>query len=196
MAKKKLTLFQKRIFSLVSLFMIVIIGLILLFFYFRKDIEKINKKVGEYKTELKNRQLIIERIQSLEKEIKEAEPYLLKLKQSLPTEAETVNLETQLKQLAERYNLEFNFRFGTLNKETEAEPQSYNFNLGLKGRFDNLMKWLEEVNKLVFSLRLEKIELNQTSSAITTKVKRGNQTITQLIPASYEVKIVGRIYLR
>lgn len=196
MAKKNLTLFQKRIFSLVSLFMIVIIGLILLFFYFRKDIEKMNKKVGEYKTELKNRQLIIERIQSLEKEIKEAEPYLLKLKQSLPTEAETVNLETQLKQLAERYNLEFNFRFGTLNKETETEPQSYNFNLGLKGRFDNLMKWLEEVNKLVFSLRLEKIEINQTSPSITTRVKKGNQTITQLIPASYEVKIVGRIYLR
>ncbi|MGB9726736.1 MAG: type 4a pilus biogenesis protein PilO [Minisyncoccia bacterium] len=196
MAKKKLNLFQRRILSLVSLFIIVIIGLILFFFYFRRDIEKINKRVEEYKTELKNRQLIIERIQFLEKEIKEADPYLLKLKQSLPTETETVNLESQLKLLSEKYNLDFNFHFGSLNKETETEAKSYNFTLNLSGRFDNIIEWFKEVNKLFFSLRLEKIEINQTTSPTITKVKRGNQTVSRLIPASYEVKIVGRIYLR
>lgn len=196
MAKKKLTFFQKRIITIITLAMVLIIGLILLFIYFRDDIAKTNKRIEQYKIDLNNRQLIIERIQILEKELKDAEPYLLKLKQSLPTEVETVNLESQLKSLANKYNLNFSFRFGVLNKETENEPQSYNINLTISGRFDNLMKWLEEVNKIIFSLRLEKIEINQTSPSFITKIKKGGQTITQLTPASYEIKIVGRIYLR
>lgn len=196
MVTKKLTFFQKKLITVIGIAMIIIVGLILLFFYFRNDIQKTNTKIAQYKTELKNRQSIIERIEKLEKELKEAEPYLIKLKQSLPTETETVNLETQLKQLADGYSLNFSFRFGTLNKETENEPQSYNFNLNVSGRFDNLIKWLEEVNKIIFSLRLEKIEVTQISPSIVTKIKRGNQTITQVTPPSYEIKIVGRIYLR
>ncbi len=196
MAKKKLTLFQKRLLTVVGLALLAIFLLVGLFIYFRNDIEKRNSKVENYKKEIADRQLIMTKIQTLDKEIKEAEPYLLKLKQSLPSEAETVNLENNLKSLAEKYNLDFSFRFGTLNEETEAEPKSYNFNLTISGRIDNLIKWLEEIDKSFFSLRLEKIELNQTNPASNIKVKRDGQTITQLIPASYEVKIVGRIYLR
>lgn len=196
MAKKKLTLFQKRLLTVVGLALLAIFLLVGLFIYFRNDIEKRNSKVENYKKEIADRQLIMTKIQTLDKEIKEAEPYLLKLKQSLPSEAETVNLENNLKSLAEKYNLDFSFRFGTLNEETEAEPKSYNFNLTISGRIDNLIKWLEEIDKSFFSLRLEKIELNQTNPASSIKVKRGGQTITQLIPAFYEVKIVGRIYLR
>ncbi len=196
MAKKKLTFFQKRLLTAIGLALLAIILLVGLFIYFRNDIVKRNSKIENYKQEILNKQLIMAKIQTFEKELKEAEPYLLKLKQSLPSEAETVNLENNLKSLAEKYNLNFSFRFGTLNQETETEPQSYNFNLTVSGRIDNLIKWLEEIDKSFFSLRLEKIELNQTNPASSVKVKRDGQTITQFIPASYEVKIVGRIYLR
>jgi len=196
MAKKKLTFFQKRLLTAVGLALLAIILLVGLFIYFRNDIVKRNSKIENYKQEILNKQLIMAKIQTFEKELKEAEPYLLKLKQSLPSEAETVNLENNLKSLAEKYNLNFSFRFGTLNQETETEPQSYNFNLTVSGRIDNLIKWLEEIDKSFFSLRLEKIELNQTNPASSVKIKRDGQTITQFIPASYEVKIVGRIYLR
>ena len=196
MARKKLTFFQKRLLTVIGLALLAIILLVGLFIYFRNDIVKRNSKIENYKQEILNKQLIMAKIQTFEKELKEAEPYLLKLKQSLPSEAETVNLENNLKSLAEKYNLNFSFRFGTLNQETETEPQSYNFNLTVSGRIDNLIKWLEEIDKSFFSLRLEKIELNQTNPASSVKVKRDGQTITQFIPASYEVKIVGRIYLR
>ena len=196
MAKKKLTFFQKRLLTAIGLALLAIILLVGLFIYFRNDIVKRNSKIENYKQEILNKQLIMAKIQTFEKELKEAEPYLLKLKQSLPSEAETVNLENNLKSLAEKYNLNFSFRFGTLNQETETEPQSYNFNLTVSGRIDNLIKWLEEIDKSFFSLRLEKIELNQTNPASSVKIKRDGQTITQFIPASYEVKIVGRIYLR
>ena len=196
MARKKLTFFQKRLLTVIGLALLAIILLVGLFIYFRNDIVKRNSKIENYKQEILNKQLIMAKIQTFEKELKEAEPYLLKLKQSLPSEAETVNLENNLKSLAEKYNLNFSFRFGTLNKETAAEPQSYNFNLIISGRIDNLIKWLEEIDKSFFSLRLEKIELNQTNPASSVKIKRDGQTITQFIPASYEVKIVGRIYLR
>ncbi len=196
MAKKKLTLFQKRLLKVIGLTSLAIVLLMGFFIYFRNDILKRNSKVENYKREIVDRQLIMSRIQTLEKEIKEAEPYLSRLKQSLPSETETVNLESNLKSLAEKYNLDFSFRFGTLNQETESEPKSYNFSLTVSGRIDNLTKWLEEVNKSFFSLRLEKIELNQTSPASSVKIKRGGVLVTQNIPASYEVKIVGRIYLR
>jgi len=196
MARKKLTFFQKRLLTVIGLALLAIILLVGLFIYFRNDIVKRNSKIENYKQEILNKQLIMAKIQTFEKELKEAEPYLLKLKQSLPSEAETVNLENNLKSLAKKYNLNFSFRFGTLNQETETEPQSYNFNLTVSGRIDNLIKWLEEIDKSFFSLRLEKIELNQTNPASSVKVKRDGQTITQFIPASYEVKIVGRIYLR
>jgi len=165
MARKKLTFFQKRLLTVIGLALLAIILLVGLFIYFRNDIVKRNSKIENYKQEILNKQLIMAKIQTFEKELKEAEPYLLKLKQSLPSEAETVNLENNLKSLAEKYNLNFSFRFGTLNQETEAEPQSYNFNLTVSGRIDNLIEWLEEIDKSFFSLRLEKIELNQTNPA-------------------------------
>lgn len=196
MAKRKLNYFQKRILFILGIGLLIVILLLFIFFYLRFDILKRNKKIEEDKSELLRRQQMMERIQKLESEIKEADPYFLKLKEILLSETEVVNLEAQLKSIALKYNLDFNFRFGTLNQETTSEPKHYTFNLTISGRLDNLIKWLEEISQKYFSLRFDKVEINQTKEGSVSKTKKGNEIITQTIPPSYEIKIVGKVYLR
>ncbi len=196
MAKKKLSAFQKRILLIIGLSFLLIGILIFVFSYLYKDIKKTVQEVNGYKEELERRKMLLERIQTAETQLQEVQPYLLKLKQAIPTETEVVNLESQLKSLALKYNLQFSFRFGSLTLESNNEPKNYSFNLSLSGTFDNIIRWMEEVNKLFFSLRFEKIEFNQLTSSVTTRIKKGNQVVSQIIPANYEVKILGKIYLR
>jgi hypothetical protein len=74
------------------------------------------------------------------------------------------------------------FRFGALNSAKDNEPQSYSFNLVLSGEETYILKWLEAFQNLDYISRLEQIELNQTR-------KEGNNVF-------YDVKVLGRVYIR
>ena len=109
--------------------------------------------------------------------------YLDQLRNSLPTETEMVKYEEILQNLANQNNLDLSFRFGTLNPEKDDEPQSYSFNLVLSGEQTFILKWLKAFQNLHYISRLEQIELTQTEAA-----ENGS--------SSYDVKILGRIYIR
>jgi Tfp pilus assembly protein PilO len=175
---------KKLIFLLIiSLSLFLVSGLLLLF-----SIRDINKKVKEannYQQELTRQGAILDRIQSLERETQKANLYLDSLNNALPNETEVIALESKLKNLASLYNLNnLSFRFGTLNSPQDNEPKSYSFNLIVDGQVDALLNWLDAFQKLPYSFHLEQIEITQTSPL-------SSQTV-----AAYNIKILGRIYLR
>ncbi len=161
----------------------VIISLGLLY-YFQAQITKKVNLIVQYKKQLAARATIIDRLRLLNKESKEAQPYFDKLKQSLPSDTEMVGLEGTLRDLAKKNNLTLSFRFGLANSPQDEEPASYTFNLVLTGRETDIINWLDDFQKLPYSIRLEQIEFNLTDSNQRGKNLR------------YTVKIIGRIYLR
>ncbi len=175
---------KKLIFLLIiSLSLFLVSGLLLFF-----SIKDINKKVEEannYQQEITRRGAILDRIQSLERETQKANLYLNSLNNALPNETEVIALEGKLKDLVSLYNLNnLSFRFGTLNLPQDNEPKNYSFNLIVDGRLEALTNWLDAFQKLPYNFHLEQIEITQT-------LPSSSQTA-----AAYNIKILGRIYLR
>lgn len=175
---------KKLIFLLIiSLSLFLASGLLLFF-----SIKDIDKKVGEannYQQEITRRGAILDRIQSLERETQKASLYINSLNNALPNETEVIALESKLKDLVSLYSLNnLSFRFGTLTLPQNNEPKNYSFNLIVDGRFEALINWLDAFQKLPYNFHLEQIEITQTSPS-------SSQTA-----AAYNIKILGRIYLR
>ncbi len=174
--------FKKRLILILSISLSIILVLGGLFYYFHNDILKRVTKINSYRQELASRASILNRIYVLEQEHTKSLPYFGKLTEALPIETEMVNLEEVLKNLASQNDLNLSFRFGLLNEATEQEPKNYSFNLILTGEKDNVLKWMDGLQKLNYTIRVDQIELSQTSSG-------GGKFY-------YSVKILGRVYLR
>jgi Tfp pilus assembly protein PilO len=170
--------FKKKLILILSISLSIILVLGGLFYYFYNDISKRVIKINAYRQELASRASILNRIYVLEQEYKRSLPYFEKLTEALPTETEMVNLEEVLKNLAGQNDLDLSFRFGLLNEATEQEPKNYSFNLILTGEKNNILKWMDGLQKLNYTIRVDQIELSQTSSQ------------------EYSTKILGRVYLR
>ncbi len=170
--------FKKRLILTISISLSIILVLGGLFYYFHNDILKKVTKINSYRQELASRVSILDRIYVLEQEHTKSLSYFAKLEEALPTETEMVNLEEVLQNLAGQNDLNLSFRFGLLNEATEQEPKNYSFNLILTGEKDNILKWMDSLQKLNYTIRVDQIELTQTSSQ------------------KYSAKILGRVYLR
>ncbi len=170
--------FKKRLVLILSISLSIILILGGLFYYFYSDISKRVVKINSYRQEVASRATILNRIYLLEGEHTKSLVYFEKLKNALPTETEMVSLEEVLKDLASQGNLSLSFRFGLLNEATEQEPKNYSFNLILSGEKNNILKWLDGFQSLDYIIRVDQIELTQTSSE------------------EYNTKILGRVYLR
>ncbi|HZI95598.1 MAG TPA: hypothetical protein VFD40_00210 [Candidatus Paceibacterota bacterium] len=170
--------FKKRLTLILSISLTIILILAGLFYYFYSDISKRVVKINSYRQEAASRATILNRIYLLEGESTKSLVYFEKLKDALPTETEMVGLEEILKNLAGQNDLNLSFRFGLLNEATEQEPKNYSFNLILSGEKGNILKWLDGFQSLDYVIRVDQIELTQTSSE------------------EYNTKILGRVYLR
>jgi len=170
--------FKKRLTLTISISLSIILVLGGLFYYFHNDILKKVTKINSYRQELASRVSILDRIYVLEQEHTKSLPYFTEIEKALPTETEMVNLEEVLQDLAGQNDLNLSFRFGLLNEATEQEPKNYSFNLILTGEKVNILKWMDSLQKLNYTIRLDQIELTQTSSQ------------------GYSAKILGRVYLR
>ncbi|MFA7295335.1 MAG: hypothetical protein WC042_01675 [Candidatus Paceibacterota bacterium] len=153
-----------------------------IFYYIQKDIAKTVTAITLRKKEVFLRGRVLTNVENLEKEKKEALPYLENLKKALPTESETVGFEDVLKTLAAKNGLTLSFRFGVLNKETEGSKKSYNFDLIASGPKKGILNWLKDFQELPYTVLLEKIEIIETGQ--------------KELDANYEAKILGKIYLR
>jgi len=176
--------FRKKLILLLASGLGVIIISLALLYYFQQSIDKKVNLIADYKKQLSARATILDRIRLLNQENTEAQPYLSKLKKSLPSETEMVGLESVLQDLAKKNNLVLSFRFGLANKPQGKEPSSYSFNLVLTGKEIDILNWLNDFQNLSYSVRLEQIEFRQMNPGATGK------------NTSYTVKILGRIYLR
>jgi Tfp pilus assembly protein PilO len=174
--------FKKRLILTISISLSIILVLGGLFYYFHNDILKKVTKINSYRQELVSRVSILDRIYVLEQEHTKSLPYFTELKEALPTETEMVNLEEVLQDLAGQNDLNLSFRFGLLNEATEQEPKNYSFNLILTGEKGNILKWMDGLQKLNYTIRVDQIELTQTGSSG--------------IESYYSAKILGRVYLR
>lgn len=177
--------FRKKLVFLIvmSLSLFLVSGFLL--FYFIKDINKKVEEANISQQEILKKSNLLDKIQKLERESRQAEPYLPLLYQALPTESEVITLEGKLKNLASLYHLNtLSFRFGTLQEAQDNEPKSYSFNLLIEGTTDALMNWLGAFDQLPYTFRLEQIEMTQNAPSTGRSL------------AVYKIQILGRIYLR
>ncbi|MDD3491668.1 MAG: hypothetical protein PHG13_01785 [Candidatus Pacebacteria bacterium] len=168
-----------RVLIISSLVVLILGGLLV---YFRIEIGKKVIKIDEYKKELASRDDILNRIHNLEQGEALSLSYLSQLQDALPTESEAVRFEGMLQDLAHQNDLSLSFRFGELNEPKDSEPKSYNFNLLLSGTKSSILKWLAELKGLTYRAHLEQIEFNQKTTEDSNLL--------------YDVKILGRIYIR
>lgn len=177
--------FRKKLSFLLLFNSLLLLGCGFLLFYFIKNINFKVKDINNYQQALFEKSKLLDKIQSLDKEARQAEGYFPLLYQSLPTESEIINLESKLKNLASIYNLNtFSFRFGTLQANQNNEPKNYSFNLLLEGKASDLLNWFAAFLRLPYALRLEQIEMTQSNSS-------NNRSLPL-----YKIQILGRIYLR
>lgn len=168
-----------RVLIISSLAILILGGLLV---YLRMEIGKKVVKIDEYKKELASRDDILNRIHNLEQEETISLSYLNQLQNALPTESEAVRFEGVLQDLANQNDLSLSFRFGELNEPKDSEPKSYNFNLLLSGTRPAILKWLAGFKDLSYRAHLEQIEFNQKTTEDSNLL--------------YDVKILGRIYIR
>lgn len=158
--------------------------------YFMQDIKGQVKKINQYQLEIQNRNLLLDRINILERESQEAAQYKTLLQKALPSEIEIANFETIIKSLPSARNLNISFRFGTLEQTKENQPKSYGFNLIVSGTLNSLLNWLEEMYRLPYSFDFSQIEVTQISPVGDTSK---NININNL---QYKIQIIGNIYMR
>ena len=194
--------FKKRLILILSISLSIILVFGVLFYYFYNDISKKVVQINTYRQEVASRATILDRIQLLEQEYTKSLPYFEKLNEALPTETEMVSLEEVLQNLADQNNLDLSFRFGLLNEVTEQEPKNYSFNLILSGEKDSVLKWMDSLQQLNYTIRIDQIELTQISSSkgeqagsyFEQSEKQGSGV--KRTGSYYSVKILGRVYLR
>jgi len=188
--------FRKKlaIFLFTNLFLFLVFGGF--YIYFLKDISKSAKATVVFKEELASRSAILERIRALEMEYQASQPYFEKIKKSLPNETEVIALEGYLKEISRKRGVDLSFRFGSLNSPTPDEPtKSYSFNINLSGSIDDLINWFDDFEETSFTARFEQIELSQTSPGGQRVLEGVKKRVVKINPV-YNVKILGRIYLR
>ncbi len=151
-----------------------------LYYFFYDKIKKTVQEIEKAKIELSQRSSIVSQIRELEEEEKKAEQYRKLLKQFLPSESEAIHFEERLKNIAEAQNLNISFRFDTLNPGSEKNNKNYSFNIVLSGKKQNIQQWFKEVEALPYAVNLERIEFIKQSASNDF----------------YNVKVLGRIYLR
>jgi len=177
--------YRRKMTTLILITVFTVFLMLGLIWHFMKDIEHQVKLVNQYQLEIQNRNSLLERINTLERESQLAKPYKDLLQKALPSEAEAVNFESIIKSLPSAKNLSISFRFGTLNQGSENQPKNYSFNLIVTGDLNSLLKWFEEMYRLPYSFNFSQLEITQVSSE------------SNKIPNSqYKVQILGNIYLR
>lgn len=156
---------------------LLLIGISLFLF---KDIQNQLKKIDLIKKDIFNQELTLLRTQTLDEEWKKAEEYYNKLLSILPSEKDLLKLEENIKALSNRYPVNLDFRFGSLNSLAN-EPLSYNYSLVLTGSKSQVLSCFKEFQKITPAIRVEQTELKFVSSDPNKD--------------EVELKVLGRIYL-
>lgn len=175
-----MTSFQKKILKIVFRGFLILFFLVGILWYFGHDIKKNASLIFKYRQDLATQADILEKISSLEKDYQKTRDYFEKLKKTLPDESGLVVFESMVKNSAERHNLKYSFRFAASYAATENEPPSQGFNLILNGRQDNFLKWLGDLQKTPYFIKLDQVEIIKGET----------------IDRDYTLKILGRVYMR
>ncbi len=160
---------------------IALIVLLILCFYFTKDIEQKISQIETIKNDLSLKESIFQKVTLWEEEWQKAQAYYPRLQEMLPTEKDLINLENKINNLDNNYPVQLSFRFGSKNTVTPDEPPSYNYSLTIGGKQEAVLSCLEGFQKLTPAIRIEQLELTKTSQAADEGI---------------EIKLLGRIYLK
>ncbi|MGB9763322.1 MAG: hypothetical protein ACPLW7_04960 [Minisyncoccia bacterium] len=177
--------YRRKITTLILTTVLIVVLLLVLIIYLMRDIKQKVKLINQYQLEIQNRNLLLERIDILERESRAAKPYEDLIKKALPSEAEVFNFESLVKSLPSAQNLNISFRFGNLNQTNDNQFKNYSFNLIVSGDLNSLLKWFEEMYRLPYAFNFSQIEITKNS------VGQNKVNVPQ-----YKVQILGNIYIR
>lgn len=150
-------------------FILVLVPLFLFYqFYYTETKEKINilkEEINKLDLEIKKYKKITEKMKVLEVQMKQREEFLNRIKEILPSEKEIPDVLKRVSDLAKENNLEVI----TFEPGKEDPRDYYNivpFKMEIKGRFNNIINFLNSIESLERLIVLNDIKLQAKANQL------------------------------
>ncbi|MEE8131834.1 MAG: type 4a pilus biogenesis protein PilO [Candidatus Paceibacterota bacterium] len=143
----------------ISLGIILILGAAL--FFLNSKIKDEVKQIQKVKEKLTLRSQTTEFIALLRRESEQVEPYLDDLDNMIITKDKLVNLSQDLSTIAMQNQVNLKLSIGKETPKTESELGEINITITIDGAFDNLIKFLKDLENSRYFVKLNKLDFTK-----------------------------------
>ncbi len=153
-----MSLKKKLLFNIsVILGIVILLGTALLFL--SSKIQDKAEQISDAKKELNIRSKTVESIALFRRKSEQVQPYLRELQNMLITKDDLINIPKDLKSIAQQNQVNLQITFGVDTPRTETEPGEINIAITTEGSFDNLIKFLKDLENSRYFVKLNKVDL-------------------------------------
>ncbi|HDH07564.1 MAG TPA: hypothetical protein ENG89_00905 [Candidatus Moranbacteria bacterium] len=163
--------FRKKILLNIGISFGIVVLLGVALFFLSSIVEDKAEQIRKAKEELSFRSQVSESIALLRNESGQVEPYLDDLENILITKDNLVNFSQDLKTIAQQNQISLNLSFGTETPKTKNELGKINFTITIDGDFDNLIKFLKDLENSKYFVKLDKLDLTKKGGGLKIILK-------------------------
>lgn len=178
--------FKKKLIINLSVSLAIIVAFIFLLVLINGDLNKRREDIVEHKREINSRTMAVSLLADLKKDAEKASPLISVLENRLPTRDELILFPRELTRLANDNNIELGFAFGSESPGSDEEPGVVGFTLSLSGEYDNLAKFLSDIEKSRYYIRITTADLTRKSGEIFGLITSGEVYIRGLVNGEIE----------
>lgn len=138
----------------------------------------VGAKITDYVKQITNKQLEgtiqgqqVEILATLTRQHAVAQQYVLALENVLPERDSLISLDQELETLAEVHGLGFGFTFTGDRPATQSSPGVVEFSLSLQGEFNQLLRYMENVNNLRYFMSFPTFGLARSGDRFTMQLQ-------------------------
>jgi len=137
--------FYKNLLKHNWLYISGILILAVLLFVLKNDMESSVKKITLQHNTLATKSSSLFSLATLRGDLIKANPYFSFLENILPPRDQILSFENELKNIALKNNLEFNFNFGEEKPSSGKDPGQISFRAIINGSYDNILNFLNGI---------------------------------------------------
>lgn len=134
-----------------------------LLFFLAKDISGRVSSIERQRADLSARSQIVDSLIRLRADSEKARALIVPLQESLPTKDQLIEFSKQLENFARNNQLDFALRFGAESQSTAMEPGTNNFTITSGGSYENLIRFLRNVENSGYFVSFDLFDLTRSS---------------------------------
>jgi Tfp pilus assembly protein PilO len=134
-----------------------------LLFFLSRDISDRVMFIERQRVDLSARSQILDSLLKLKSDSEKARGLLGSLEEALPTKDELIVFSKELEDFARSNQLDFSLRFGAESPATAVDPGTNNFTITSGGTYENLIRFLRNVENSGYFVSFDLFDLTQSS---------------------------------